>query len=505
MLFYKVEWYAPPQMRLIASDFITHHRPTPCDLRVWLKHRGEPERDGTAYEEVLHKLGEQHEREHLAELGELSGFSGQLEDECVKKTLEAISHGVSVLYQPVFRVMHVFGATEVEILGIPDFMIFDRDGYIIRDAKMARRVDEENHPEILLQVQLYGWLFEQSCGVPPKALQIFSGMKEIVDVPYDGGVSALAALEHLLATKQQEAEAYEPVGWSKCNPCRYSERCWKRAEKSGDVALVPDIDQGLARKLNSIGIHTLKELLSAFDVVSLADLKRTVGTKEQRVGKRAERILQSAEVLEKQEEKLLAAPAIPQLKNYVMFDLEGMPPYLDELDKIYLWGAQVFGEKPSEFMPAVSGFGPDGDRESWLCFLENARKIFAVYGDIPFVHWASYEKTHIRKYVQRYGDVNGAAARVIANLLDLLPITRESIVLPVPSFSLKVIEQHVGYKRKQTEFGGQWSMATFIEATETSDADKRQELMGEILAYNKEDLQATWAVFRWLQSKIPEN
>ncbi len=36
-------------------------------------------------------------------------------------------------------------------------------------------------------------------------------------------------------------------------------------------------------------------------------------------------------------------------------------------------------------------------------------------------------------------------------------------------------------------------MATFIEATETSDEGKRKELMDKIVAYNKEDLGATWA------------
>lgn len=39
-------------MRLIASDFITHRRPTPCELCVWLTHRGEPEREASEYEEV---------------------------------------------------------------------------------------------------------------------------------------------------------------------------------------------------------------------------------------------------------------------------------------------------------------------------------------------------------------------------------------------------------------------------------------------------------------------
>jgi predicted RecB family nuclease len=45
-------------------------------------------------------------------------------------------------------------------------------------------------------------------------------------------------------------------------------------------------------------------------------------------------------------------------------------------------------------------------------------------------------------------------------------------------------------------------MATFIAATETSDEEKRKELMGKIVAYNKEDLEATWAVFQWLRGKI---
>jgi hypothetical protein len=35
----------------------------------------------------------------------------------------------------------------------------------------------------------------------------------------------------------------------------------------------------------------------------------------------------------------------------------------------------------------------------------------------------------------------------------------------------------------------------------TSDEEKRKELMDKILAYNKEDLEATWAVFEWLRGK----
>lgn len=490
-------------MRLIASDFITRYRPSPCDLRVWLQTRGEPEREPTEFEQVLYRLGERHEKAHLATLGAYTDLNALSEDERIQRTLGAVISRVPVLYQATFRVFQQFAGTEVEIVGQPDFLILDGGSYIVRDAKMARRIDEENHREILLQVQLYGWLFEKACGVAPKALQVVSGLKEIVTVPYDGGVSPLGALERSLAVKQLHDEPYEPVGWTKCGACGFNERCWNRAEASGDVALVPEVDQNLARTLNSMGVRTRKELLGAFDVASLSDLKRPFGNSRRRVGKTAERILKFAEALERREEKVLAAPAIPQLPNFVMFDLEGMPAHLDELDKIYLWGAQVFGEKPSDFMPAVSGFGPDGDKEGWLAFLDNAKKIFERYGDIPFVHWHSYENTYVSKYIQRYGDVDGIGARVVANLLDLFKITKESVIPPVPSFSLKVIEQYVGYKRKQDEFGGPWAMAKFIEATETSDDERRKQLMDEILAYNKEDLDATWAVFEWLRSRVP--
>ncbi len=84
-----------------------------------------------------------------------------------------------------------------------------------------------------------------------------------------------------------------------------------------------------------------------------------------------------------------------------------------------------------------------------------------------------------------------------------LTVTRDSVVLPLPSFSLKVVEDYVGFERKEAEYGGAWAMATFIEATETSDEGKRKELMDKIVAYNKEDLEATWAVFQWLRGKTP--
>lgn len=488
-------------MRLTASDFASCHRPTRCDLRVFLRYHREQEAEPGPYEIVLRRLGLKHERDHLATLGTFVNASAASLEEQVKKTADAIERQIPVLYQPAFVTTEKICETDIEIVGVPDFLILDGDGYVIRDSKMARRIDEENHPEILMQLQLYGWLFQQSSKHAPKGLQVCAGTGEIVAIPYDGGAAALRELERLLIIKQLTVEPYEPVGWTKCLGCGYTDRCWAQAERNCDVALGYCVDQSLARTLHSQGVRTRKELLAKFDATSLSELKRPYGNREQRVGKAAERILKFADAMEKQQEIVLAAPTIPPHRNYVMFDLEGMPPHLDELDKIYLWGAQVFGEKPSEFTVALSGFGADGDKEGWIGFLDNAKQIFETYGDIPWVHWAPYEETYLRRYADRFGDVGGIASRVTRNLLDLLTVARESVVLPLPSFSLKVVEDYVGFKRKEAEYGGAWAMATFIEATETSDETKRKDLMDKIVAYNKEDLEATWAVFKWLKEK----
>ena len=115
-------------------------------------------------------------------------------------------------------------------------------------------------------------------------------------------------------------------------------------------------------------------------------------------------------------ERTLGTPAVPIHDNYVMFDLEGMPPHLDELEKIYLWGMKVYGKQPSRFMGVTAGFGVDGDREGWEGFLTAAKKVFDEYGDVPFVHWHHYERVHIEQYVDRFGDRDGIAARALAKL-----------------------------------------------------------------------------------------
>jgi predicted RecB family nuclease len=488
-------------MRLIASDFYTYYRPSKCDLRLYLRHHATQETPPGPYEVLIRKLGQRHEQAHLASFAQIADLTGMKPDERESATRKAIADRQPVIYQPLFRATATIEGVVCEVWGEPDFLIYEAGNYVIRDVKMSRRINEKDHPEIFRQLQFYSWLYHEMIGARPARLEVFNGAREVVPIADNSVSTVFESLVELFRLKSATSEPYSPVGWSKCGDCSFRDRCWTRAENTRDVALVAGVDQGLAKALYHAGIKTVDHFITAFDESRLATFQRPWGKSQQRVGSRARAILRAADAYASGREVFIASPQIPKSSNYVMFDLEGLPPQLDDIEKVYLWGLQIFGQNSAEFDPALAGFGTDGDRNGWRQFLSKAKSIFDKHGYIPFVHWHHYERVRIDMYIDRYGDVDGIAERVKHNLLDLLPITQNSLALPLPSYSLKVVEKYIGFKRTQHEYGGDWSIANYIEAIETEDEKLRGEVMDQILTYNKEDLAATWAVLCWLKGK----
>ena len=477
------------------SQYYDLYRPSRCELRLYLSGKGVKPSQPGPFELVLARLGHKHEMRHLASFPDRLNLTGAP----AERTADALRSGTRVVYQGALKATVRMNGTTLELAGVPDFMIRTDRGYIIRDCKLVRSADAADHPEIARQLQTYGLLYEMTTGKRPVRLEVLAGdgSLEILDHAVEHVV--IASLRNMMNVILLPEEPYAPVGWTKCGTCGYREHCMTRAEKNRDIALVYDLDQNLAMKLRGMGVSTLDDLVTRFDEQSLSEVKRPWGAREQKVGKKAASILLQARAMLENREIVIGRPALPVSANYVMFDLEGLPPQLDELDKIYLWGLKVCGERPGAFHCSLAEPGVRGDKAGWERFLTLASDLFLEYGDIPFVHWHHYERTKIKAYIERYGDRDGIAERVLSRLVDLLPITAAAVVLPGPSYSLKVVEQHVGFQRSQDEYGGEWSIAKYIEAVESEDEQKRTALLNEIIKYNEEDLQATWAVFEWLR------
>jgi len=142
---------------LSAATIYSLYCPSLCELRPWLLAHGVQEADPGAYQQVLVRLGQRHESSHLVELGDVTDLSEVTFEERIDRTRKLIELGKRVLYQPVFQSTIPIDGADVRVVGIPDFLIRDGAGYRVRDCKLSLHADEEHHPEILRQLELYGW------------------------------------------------------------------------------------------------------------------------------------------------------------------------------------------------------------------------------------------------------------------------------------------------------------------------------------------------------------
>jgi predicted RecB family nuclease len=239
-------------MKLTAQDFYALFAPSECGLRVYLRAKGEPEAEPSEFEEVLRRLGQCHEAKHLATFKKVVNFGDIPFEERATATMAHVRAGAAVLYQPALKCLTTLDGVPFEVVGEPDFLIRENDDYVIRDVKMVRRVDEESHPEVMLQLQYYGWLYTQVFGSAPLRLEVFNGQSAVVTVPEDAE-SVLGHLRRVLKLKLLDKAPYQPVGWSKCTGCGFHDPCWTEAKAKKDVALVLGVDQGLAMKLHEEG------------------------------------------------------------------------------------------------------------------------------------------------------------------------------------------------------------------------------------------------------------
>jgi len=275
------------RITLVATEFFALYRPSECDRRVWLRAQGVEEAPPGPYARVLMELGLEHERRHLERFPNHVDLGRVPWGERVERTAELVAEGERVIYQGALRAETTIAGTEVAIVGAPDFLLPARSGYAIRDSKLARRI-VGRYRAVELQLATYGWLYEQSFGEAPVALQVHNGAGEIVDIPYEGGEQALAGFERILRARLATEEPPETVGMGKCGGCGFFDRCWPPAVERRSVSLLP-WSGSLPGELERRGVKTIDELLERYDAEKLAEVEQPWGRGTKRVGEIAPR------------------------------------------------------------------------------------------------------------------------------------------------------------------------------------------------------------------------
>ena len=174
-------------VKFSSSDFHQIYKPSYCELRYWLLNVEKAEKKKVcAFDQLIMKLGVRHEKTQLDLIDHYVDLSNGTMAERSRITNEQLKLSNVILYQPVLNANIEIGGEDCNLVGIPDFIIIENNKTIIRDVKLAKRITEKDHPEILFQLQLYGLIFSLITSKPINGLQVLAGNNKIFEVVNSG-------------------------------------------------------------------------------------------------------------------------------------------------------------------------------------------------------------------------------------------------------------------------------------------------------------------------------
>jgi predicted RecB family nuclease len=454
---------------------------TLCARRLWFDHNPPaglvPTED--AFETLIHDRGYQHEAAILAHYPEA------IEAVSAAHTRELMAARTAVIYQPQL-VSDTLG-----VQGRPDFLILAEDGhYQVADAKLATKVDKA----IAAQLALYRHMANS---IHPALAFLGNGDTHAVDDTADSTMEAF--LHETRAILAQSTPPRVHFSLSKCQACPYDGVCRPGFHQSGELTLIYGVDARSVPGLIAQGITTIEQLAQA-DAKNMTDVPYLKGkAKKQRAILQARSYL-SGELFRVAE---LAIPSGTQ----VHFDIEANP-LSDELGtEVYLWGLLPPPYDSQSFDYTWSDGGMKNDRQTWLDFLALVEVYRSQYQDLVLVHYASYERTNIKLYAERYDMQAHPTVNWLLGddspLFDLQRAVRNALVLPLLGYGLKAIckdKRLVNFQWELEESGSQWSVVRYIDYLNVYDPAQRASIKDEILSYNRDDVRATHALEAWART-----
>jgi predicted RecB family nuclease len=461
-----------------------------CDHRVALDIHGDADARDEVNEfvEMLWEGGVEHEVAVLADL--LAASPGAVD---LRYASAASRQALTQIAMDAKAPLIVGGEiSEADLLGRPDVIRRDGDGYIAGDIKLGAGEDGRvGVPRLryAIQVALYADILERMDRLSRPYAFIIDGngveLEFALDIDLGGSKGTLVdqydeALEHardivddtVLTLSVQAAE---------CKLCRWYSVCKADVMERDDLTRIPQLGRTL--RDNLMRTFPTVASLAAANVEAHIDGRKTdfPGLGPDRLRRFQDRA------------RLLSTPGatayarvpltLPPRGRELLFDIETDPM----ADHCYLHGVVERwtdgSGRPAQYHAFISS-GPDDEARAFqesLEFLEADPTASVIY-------WSKYERTVYRALSAKYPDTETAerveALFASARCVDLLyDIVAPHTEWPCCDFSVKTLAVHSGFKWRDAKPSGAASIRWYRDWQRTGD----EALRTRIVEYNEDD------------------
>jgi predicted RecB family nuclease len=459
--------------------------------------------------ELIRRKGEEHEQRHLDALserypGEVARFErAQPGVEQYRRaelqTLEAMQHGMRVIYQATFF--------DGRFIGHADFLkrveTPSRLGdysYEVVDTKLALA------PKAYYLVQLcnYSEHLQRLQGCFPEFGHVVFGNGEEQRFRMNDYVAYYrhlkrAFLEYVANPEFDRAgnAATYPFRCGHCEICPWDEACAKRRADDDHLSLVAWLRRDQIAKFEATGIQRVTHLAAATDgqrpnamnPETFIKLRRQASLQVQGRGS-PEPIY---ELLAHEPPLGFAMLAEPSAGD-VFFDMEGDPLYEPGRSLEYLFGCWIPDDNPP--FRAFWGLDRAGEKHAFEEFVDFVMERRKRYPALHVYHYASYEKSALRRLAQAHCTREAEVDVLLRGevLVDLFAVVRQALAISEDGYGLKKVERFYKLERETDVRKGDESIVMF----ELWLLGRDRRILDDIQNYNQDDCRSTHRLRDWL-------
>jgi uncharacterized protein len=457
----------------------------------------------SALDQQLFDEGLRHEQVLLGRL-EAQGFriarlSGKQGQSDYTATLAAMAEGFDFIHQASLCNSEMRGSADL-LRRIDQPSALGDWSYIPIECKLASKPKTT----FLVQAAAYCELLTPILGARPEHFELYLGGGRFQTYRSEQFWAWYQSLRHRYRLFRAAFDPATPPEDAPGDHGSWSAFIAQRLEQSRDLMLVANMRQSQRLKLRAAGITTIEQLAQAPQDAVIPGLNREVFvelrqqaelqiTPPSADGKPAFRLRPV------QAGKGLAALP-PASEGDIWFDMEGVQDAVAATKLEYLFGAcyrEVPGGTPR--FKAWWAHAPHEEKrafEAWVDWVEQRRR---RHPDLRIYHYASYEKTAMRRLAQLHSTREAVIDDWLRSglMVDLLPVVTSAIVLGEPSYSIKKVE-HLYMETRQAEVTNAGdSVVAYThwqnsgEPPQPGELPAGSPLLRDIEAYNREDCEST--------------
>lgn len=396
-------------------------------------------------------------------------------DEAGQRTIELMQQGTQTIFKGALVHRDWVGRPDV-LERVEGRSNFGDWYYVACDIKRSSHLKDEYR----FQGTFYAEILEKIQGVRPIQGYVLHTSGEIEGYLID---DILAEFHLTLDRIERIMEGEEPPIFltADCKQSPYFSECQAKARECDDLSLLNRLWRSEADSIREAGLGTLSTLALA----STQQLDSVVGVPHDRMVF----LQQQAKALKENKVIKLHKIELPEAGEVeLVVDIESDP--LRDLH--YLIGVLKIadGEETYHQFFAKDESETEGMWRDFISFLQK-------YPTAKVYHYGWYETDVFRRTVEKFGAPATVEEQLTVRGVDILPIFRESVIFPLPFYSLKDIAKHLGFAWRTADASGLDSVLWFHDYCQSGDSTALQ----KVIDYNEDDVRATWFLIKWAREQ----